>query len=120
MPCPLYIGLSPGNPLRICGPKNRLAYIPSSAHLKLLCLSVSVYNECPIYKRKATRKKEVYGEVGRESLSIKQIAPFHGLTLIFLSGLILLTLLFREQIPLYRLLRSSHLAIKEPYHWQAI
>ncbi len=43
MPCPLYIGLAPGNPLRICGPKDRLGYVPSSAHMKLFCLSVSVY-----------------------------------------------------------------------------
>ncbi len=31
MPCPLYIGLAPGNPLKICGPRDRLGYVPSSA-----------------------------------------------------------------------------------------
>ncbi len=30
---------------------------------------------------------------------MRRLAPFHGLTLIFLFGLILLTLLFREKIP---------------------
>lgn len=103
MPCPLYIGLAPGNPLRICGPKERLGYVPSSAHMKLFCLSVSAYNECPIYKRKTAGWKEVNGRVGNKSLlSTKQIAPFHGLTLIFLFGLILLTLFFRGQIPLWQ------------------
>ena len=101
MPCPLYIGLAPGNPLRICGPKERLSYVPSSAHMKLFCLSVSAYNECPIYKRKAASRKEVNGRMGNKSfLLTKQIVPFHGLTLIFLCGLILLTLFFRGQIPL--------------------
>lgn len=55
MPCPLYIGLAPGNPLRICGPRDRLSYVSSLAHMKLFCLPVSAYNECPIYKRKTAR-----------------------------------------------------------------
>ena len=103
MPCPLYIGLAPGNPLKICGPKDRLGYVPSSSHMKLFCLSVSAYNECPIYKRKTAGRKEGNGRVGHKGLlSNKQIVPFHGLTLIFLSGLILLTLFFRGQIPLWQ------------------
>ena len=77
MPCPLYIGLAPVNPLKICGPKDRLGYVPSSAHMKLFCLSVSAYNECPIYKRKTAGRKEVNGRVGNKSLlSKKQIAPY--------------------------------------------
>jgi membrane-associated phospholipid phosphatase len=103
MPCPLYIGLAPGNPLRICGPKDRLTYVPSSVHMKLFCLSVSAHNQCPVYKRKTAGREEVNGRVGYKSLlSTKQIAPYHVLTLIFLSGLILLTLFFRGQIPLWQ------------------
>ena len=78
MPCPLYIGLAPGNPLRICGPKDRLGYVPSSAHMKLFCLSVSAYNACPIYKRKTAGRKEVNGRVGNKSLlSTKQTNKSH-------------------------------------------
>jgi membrane-associated phospholipid phosphatase len=103
MPCPLYIGLAPGNPLKICGPKDQLDYAPSSAHMKLFCLSISAYNECPIYKRKTADRKEVNTRGGNKSfLSINQITPFHGLTLIFLYGLILLTLFFRVQVPLWQ------------------
>ena len=112
MPCPLYIGLAPGNPLRICGPKDRLGYVPSSAHMRLFCLSVSPYNECPIYKRKTAGRKEVDGrEENKRSLSTKQIAPFHGLTLIFLFGLILLTLFFRGQIPLWQSLVLRYVSL---------
>ncbi len=57
MPCPLYIGLTSGNPLKVCGPKNRLGYAPSSAHLKIFCLSISAYNECPTYKLKTSNWK---------------------------------------------------------------
>jgi len=58
MPCPLYIGLSSGNPLKVCGPKERLGYAPSSAHLKIFCLSISAYSECPMYKLKMKNWKE--------------------------------------------------------------
>jgi hypothetical protein len=58
MPCPLYLGLTSGNPLKVCGPKERLGYVPSSAHLKIFCLSISAYRECPIYKLKTKNWKE--------------------------------------------------------------
>jgi hypothetical protein len=54
MPCPLYLGLTSGNPLKVCGPKERLDYAPSSAHLKIFCHSISAYSECPNYKLKTT------------------------------------------------------------------
>ena len=37
----------------------------------------------------------------RHSITMKCLSPFHGLTLFFLIGLILLTLLFRGKIPLW-------------------
>jgi membrane-associated phospholipid phosphatase len=40
---------------------------------------------------------------------MKRIAPFHGLTLLFLIGLILLTLYFRDQVPLWRSLLFRYL-----------
>ena len=55
MRCPLYLASASGNPLRVCGPKERLGYAPSSAHLRLFCLSTSAYNECPMYKLRATK-----------------------------------------------------------------
>jgi hypothetical protein len=54
MPCPLYQNSTSENPLRVCGPKNRIDYAPSSAHLQLFCLSISAYQQCPIYKQKAS------------------------------------------------------------------
>ncbi len=57
MSCPLYLGLASGNPLKVCGPKERLGYAPSSAHLKIFCLSISAYQECPAYKLKTTNWK---------------------------------------------------------------
>ncbi len=57
MPCPLYIGLTSGNPLRVCGPKEQLGYVPSSAHLKMLCLSISAYTQCPMYRLKTRNGK---------------------------------------------------------------
>ncbi len=54
MPCPLYQNSTSGNPLKACGPKNYTRYAPSSAHLKLFCLSISAYQGCPIYKRKTS------------------------------------------------------------------
>lgn len=57
MPCSLYQNSTPGNPLEVCGPKNRISYAPSSAHLKLFCLSISAYQECPIYKLKSSNWK---------------------------------------------------------------
>jgi hypothetical protein len=59
MPCPLYIGLSSGNPLKVCGPKERLGYAPSSAHLKMLCLSLSSYTQCPMYILKTKNWKGI-------------------------------------------------------------
>jgi|GEM_PF-1584051 len=58
MPCPFYLGLTSGNPLKVCGPRERLGYAPSSAHLKIFCLSISAYIECPNYKLKTTNWKE--------------------------------------------------------------
>jgi len=58
MPCSLYIGLTSGNPLKVCGPKDRLGYVPSSAHLKIFCLSISAYGECPIYNLKTKNWKK--------------------------------------------------------------
>ncbi len=52
MSCPLYQSSGPENHLKVCGPKNRTAYAPSSAHVKIFCLSVSAYYECPNYKLK--------------------------------------------------------------------
>ena len=40
---------------------------------------------------------------------MKRIAPYHGLTLFFLIGLILLTLFFRGQVPLWRSLLFRYL-----------
>jgi hypothetical protein len=59
MPCPLFLGLTPGNPLKVCGPKERLGYAPSAAHLKMVCLSISAYTHCPMYKLKTTDWKEM-------------------------------------------------------------
>jgi hypothetical protein len=58
MPCTLYLGLTSGNPLKVCGPRERLGYAPSSAHLKMFCLSISAYQECPMYKLKTLNWKE--------------------------------------------------------------
>jgi hypothetical protein len=54
MPCPLYQGLISGNPLKVCGPEGRIGYVPSLAHLKVFCLSISAYAECPMYKLKTS------------------------------------------------------------------
>ena len=58
MPCPLYQNSTSGNPLKVCGPKDDISYTPSCAHLKLFCLSISAYQECPIYKRKTSNWKK--------------------------------------------------------------
>lgn len=52
MSCPFYIPSSSNNSLKVCGPKERISYAPSSAHLKIFCLSISSYLECPQYKLK--------------------------------------------------------------------
>ena len=70
MPCPLYIGLTSGNPLEVCGPKDRLGCVPSSAHMKLFCLSLSAYNGCPMYKKKTF----LWEEQGRWPRLFKQIS----------------------------------------------
>jgi len=57
MPCPFYQDSNPLNPLRVCGSENRVDLAPSSAHLKLFCLSISAYRECPMYKRKTSNWK---------------------------------------------------------------
>ena len=54
MSCPLYQSSGSENPLKVCGPKHRFGYAPSSAHIKMFCLSVSAYYECPNYKLKIT------------------------------------------------------------------
>lgn len=33
--CPLYLASTSGNPLKVCGPEERLGYAPSSAHLRV-------------------------------------------------------------------------------------
>ena len=57
MPCAFYRHSAPENPLRVCGSKNRVDLAPSSVHLKLFCLSISAYRECPMYKRKTSNSK---------------------------------------------------------------
>ncbi len=53
MACPLYHqGSGSDNLLKVCGPKNRIGFAPSSAHVKIFCLSISAYYECPNYKLK--------------------------------------------------------------------
>ncbi len=59
MPCSLYQDSTAENPLRVCGPKNRLTHAPSFAHVKLFCLSISAYPECPMYKLKTSNWKKV-------------------------------------------------------------
>ena len=58
MSCPLYQSSGSENPLKVCGPKNRFGYAPSLAHVKMFCLSVSAYYECPNYKLKITNWRE--------------------------------------------------------------
>jgi len=58
MSCPLYQNSRSENPLKVCGPGNRAGYAPSSAHVKLFCLSISAYFECPSYKIKARNWRE--------------------------------------------------------------
>lgn len=72
MPCPLYLGLASGNPLKVCGPKDRLGFASSFSHLKIFCLSISAYNECPTYKLKPTKWKET----NRWFLFFKQLSGF--------------------------------------------
>lgn len=57
MPCAFYQDSNPLNPLRVCGSKNRVDLAPSLAHVKLFCLSISAYRECPMYKRKTSNWK---------------------------------------------------------------
>jgi hypothetical protein len=72
MPCPLYLELTSGNPLKVCGPKERLGYAPSSAHLRIFCQSISAYTGCPIYKLKTKNWKEI----NRWSRFFKQLFGF--------------------------------------------
>ena len=58
MSCPLYQRSSSDNPLEVCGPKNRIGFAPSSAHIKMFCLSVSAYQECPSYKLRTKNRRE--------------------------------------------------------------
>lgn len=60
MACLLYRETIPENPLRVCGPENRMGYAPCSAHVKVFCLSVSAYRECPIYKLKTSNWKKIH------------------------------------------------------------
>jgi len=57
VPCPLYLGLTSGNPLKVCGLKERSDHAPSSAHVKIVCLSGSAYIGCPLYKIKTINWK---------------------------------------------------------------
>lgn len=58
MTCPLYQDSTSENPLKVCGPRDRMGYAPSLAHMKLFCLTVSAYQECPLYKLKMRNWKE--------------------------------------------------------------
>jgi len=74
MPCPLFYQDSTSrNPLMVCGPRNRISYAPSSAHLTIFCLSVSAYKNCPSYKHKVTGWK---GKVNRWVRFLKQVLLF--------------------------------------------
>ncbi len=59
MPCPFYLGLTSENPLKVCGPKERLGYAPSAAHLRMFCLSISAHGRCPIYRTKMGESSKV-------------------------------------------------------------
>jgi len=59
MACPLYLCLTSENPLKACGPKEKIGYVPSSAHLKLFCSSISAYKECPNYRLKTRDYREI-------------------------------------------------------------
>jgi len=72
VPCPLYLGLTSGNPLKVCGPKDRLGFVPSSAHLRIFCLSISAYKECPLYRLKTTN----WTETNRWFMFFKQLFGF--------------------------------------------
>ena len=52
MACPLYQGSTSGNSLKVCGPENWIGHAPSYGHVKIFCLSISAYENCPSYKRK--------------------------------------------------------------------
>ena len=58
MACPLYKGSTAENPLRVCGSKDRMGYAPCAAHIKLYCLTVSAYTQCPSYKLKTSNWSE--------------------------------------------------------------
>jgi hypothetical protein len=58
MPCPLYQNSTSENPLRVCGPNDRISFAPSFAHVRLFCLSIVSYRECPNHKLKALNPKE--------------------------------------------------------------
>ena len=60
MPCPLYQDSASDNPLKVCGPMNRIGYASSLAHVKLFCLSISAYRECPMYKLKTSNWKKTH------------------------------------------------------------
>jgi len=59
MSCPLYQDSTSENPLRVCGPRDRMGYAPSFAHVRLFCLTVSAFQECPNYKLKMKNWKEI-------------------------------------------------------------
>lgn len=63
MACPFYHDTCLRDSLRVCGSGNRNRDAPSLTHMKLLCLSVSAYKECPEYKRKTSYRKKL-GLVG--------------------------------------------------------
>ena len=59
MACPFYYDPPLRDSLKVCGSGNRNRDAPSVTHMKLLCLSVSAYKECPEHKRKTSYRKKL-------------------------------------------------------------
>jgi hypothetical protein len=59
MACLLYHNSTLRDCLKVCGLAERIGYAPSGAHIKLFCLSISAFRECPEYKRKMSKRKEL-------------------------------------------------------------
>jgi hypothetical protein len=60
MACTLYHDSTLRDCLKVCGLAERIGYAPSGAHIKLFCLSISAFRECPEYKRKMSDRKKLY------------------------------------------------------------
>jgi len=58
MACPFYHDPPLRDSLAVCGSGNRNRDAPSLIHMKLLCLSISAYKECPEYKMKISNRKK--------------------------------------------------------------